>query len=350
VTITEQDAAEVVGRLAQTPGFEGAHLAGPPRPLAGGFWAEIVVLPIDVRGSHQEVVLRRMPDAAYGAKEAAFQLGVAQAGFPVPRVHRFDAHPPSGRAELLMDLVPGSPPLSGLDGPAALMRLPVLARRIPDLLATVMAQLHGVDPACIADAVARSTTTSPTSLPEVLGALAQGANALERQDLVKVITALRADAPQMDHVVVCHGDLHPFNVLVDGETWGLLDWTAAVIAPPAYDVTFTRLLLRHPPLTAPRPLAPVISASGAAIARRFLKRYGAAAGTRRSTPAELNWFTAVHATRILLEVEGWQPDGATADHVGHPWLTIGPIAARRLTTQTGVEVRWTGRTGQRASR
>jgi hypothetical protein len=48
---------------------------------------------------------------------------------------------------------PGAPPLSGLDGIAALRRLPTAARGLPALLGSVMARLHGLDPQPFADAL-----------------------------------------------------------------------------------------------------------------------------------------------------------------------------------------------------
>ena len=53
----------------------------------------------------------------------------------------------------------------------------------------------------------------------------------------------------------------------------MLDWTAARIAHPAYDLAFTRLLLANPPLHAPRPLRPVINAAARRMAKRILTTY-----------------------------------------------------------------------------
>jgi aminoglycoside phosphotransferase (APT) family kinase protein len=51
--------------------------------------------------------------------------------------------------------------------------------------------------------------------------------------------------------VVCRRDLHPFNVLAEGDRSVVLDWTASQIAHPAYDLAFTDLLLANPPLGCP---------------------------------------------------------------------------------------------------
>jgi len=139
---------------------------------------------------------------------------------------------------------------------------------------------------------------------------------------------------------VCHGDLHPFNLLVsDKDHWTLLDWTAAVIAEPAYDLAFTTLLLRYPPLAAPGPLQPVIGAAGRYAARRFQASYQAS-GQALPSQTRLEWHTALHALRILIEVEGWRHEAVPGQHADHPWLAIGPPAAEALQRATGTRVSW----------
>jgi hypothetical protein len=52
------------------------------------------------------------------------------------------------------------------------------------------------------------------------------------------------------------------------------------------------------------------------------------------TASTLRWFTALHALRILTEIEEWRRDPTPSDHTGHPWTTLGPIAADILTRTT----------------
>ena len=79
---------------------------------------------------------------------------------------------------------------------------------------------------------------------------------LARPDLVGGASAGRP--PSVSTTVICHGDLHPFNLLVDdnGDVT-VVDWTAAIRAEPAYDVAFTAMLLANPPLDAPVPSSPL---------------------------------------------------------------------------------------------
>jgi aminoglycoside phosphotransferase (APT) family kinase protein len=135
---------------------------------------------------------------------------------------------------------------------------------------------------------------------------------------------------------VCHGDLHPFNLLADPDgTITVLDWTAAAIAPPAFDVALTWLLLRHPPLDAPRALRPVIGAGAAILARRFLHAY------RDANPdadlAPLDWYAALHSTRVLIDLSMWQRD-SDLRAAAHPWRLVAPGAAPAVRRATGIEV------------
>jgi aminoglycoside phosphotransferase (APT) family kinase protein len=135
--------------------------------------------------------------------------------------------------------------------------------------------------------------------------------------------------------VICHGDLHPFNVLADASGLTVLDWTGAILGDPCFDVALTELLLANPPLPLPRPLAPVVRAAGRLLARRFIAAY------RRANPAVpldgLPWFRALHSARVLIDVTRLRAEHGP-DAGGHPWQFVAPAAARHLSAATDVEV------------
>lgn len=313
-------------------------LAVEPRPLTGGFWAAIFHLrltgtPHDVP---DDLVLRVVPNAEMGAKETAVQSVLAAAGAPTPAVHLSGpAGGPLGDAWAVMDLAPGEPLLAGLDGAAALRKLPRLLTRLPTQLADVMAAVHGIDPNPVLERVRAAAPTVAFSLDGLWPHLRAGAELTGRNDLIDALDMLAKHPPPPDEPVLCHGDLHPFNLLRDGERVSVLDWTGALVAPPAYDVALTWLLLRYPPLAAPPALRPVIGAGATVLARRFLHSY------RRANPAadltNLDWYTALHATRVLLDLATWQNTGDPRAS-GHPWNLIAPGAATELTRTTGIEL------------
>ena len=328
----------VLERLRAVDGFERAALAGPPQPITGGFWATLLLIRL-TDAPDREVVVRLMPDSRLAAKETVFQREAYRQRLAVPRIHLFgDSDAGLGAAFLVMARAPGVPPLPGLDGIAALGRLPSTTRALPLLLGSVMAEVHRLDPQPFVAALdGRCPDTS-----ELLDHWGEWAAALGRSDLVLAAARLADRRPSPSAPVVCHGDLHPLNLLVQDGQWTLLDWTAAVIAEPAYDLAFTTLLLRHPPLAVPRPLGPAIAATGRYVARRFQAGY-AASGQPLPGKPRLDWHTALHSLRILLEAESWRQEGTVDQHAGHPWVSIAPVAVSALARVTDVNVgtvRW----------
>jgi hypothetical protein len=107
------------------------------------------------------------------------------------------------------------------------------------------------------------------------------------------------------------------------------------MAPPAYDVAFTRLLLRHPPLVAPTLLRPAIGAGAAVLARRFVRCY------REVAPAadlsDIDWYAGLHAARILIDLSSWRRTGdPRAEH--HPWRLVAAGAVNALGRASGARV------------
>lgn len=283
-------------------------------------------------GVPPDVVFRIAPDAAMGAKELAVQRVVAELGCPTPHVRLVG----TGDGELggiwsVMDFAAGVPPLGDLDGIGALRRAPRLFSRLAGQLAEPMAALHALDPAPVSDAVRAAAPTAAWSVDELLDHFRLGAETLGRADLVDAVGRLAARRPAEGRTAICHGDLHPFNLLVqeNGDVT-VIDWTASIRAEPAYDVAFTALLLANPPLAAPAPLAAVIRRVGARLARRFEARYRALAPDHDLT--HLDWYRALHGTRILVEAAGIEArDGADG---GHPFGALIPAATAALTAVT----------------
>jgi aminoglycoside phosphotransferase (APT) family kinase protein len=306
------------------------------QPLTGGEWATMFRLRLagTPDGVPDDVVLRVVPDAAMGAKELAVQTSAYAAGIPTPRVHMTgDAGGPLGGAWSLMDFVEGAPLLANLDGASALTRLPALLRRLPRQLAATTAVVHRVEPGPVEARVRAAAPTVAFTVDEVFAHL-RGAG-VSHDPLVRAMDALDATRPPVQQTVLCHGDLHPFNLLTDGDRVTVLDWTAAIVAPPAYDVAWTWLLLRHPPLEATPAMRRAIDAGAAVLARRFLR------DSRRLVPGldadELHWYTALHAARILIDLGRWAIDGDERAEA-HPLRLVAPGAIRLLRRTTGVAI------------
>lgn len=304
--------------------------AAPPRPLSGGFWAEMFLLdlvntPSDVP---DRTVVRIAPDPRLARWETTVQQGVVDQGFAAARIYAQGGPDDAvGRAWSLMDFLPGEPLLAGLSGRSAIVRLPMIARRLPRQLATITARLHALDAEPI-HAELRRLTNDPVGVEGLLAHLSVRADELGTSRLRRAARWLATHRPPDGKVVVCHGDIHPFNVLADGPRVALVDWTTAQIAHPAYDVAFTSLMLATPPLDLPARLRPTINRVAARLSRSFVSRYCRLSGTSIDENS-LRWHTGLHSLRILLEVDGWAATGSE-HHAAHPWNTIAPTLRRSL--------------------
>jgi aminoglycoside phosphotransferase (APT) family kinase protein len=290
-------------------------------------------------GVPEDLVLRVVPDPAMGAKELAVQAAAHDAGIHTPQVHLTgDSGGPLGGAWAVMDLAPGSPMLAGLDGLAAIRRLPALLRHLPGQLAETMTAIHRVDPGPVARRVRFAAATAALGVEELWAHLHDAAIDVPR--VRAALERLHDNKPLERETVLCHGDLHPLNLLSDAKgDVTVLDWTAAAIAPPEYDVAFTWLLIGNPPLEAPGPIRPVINSAAGLLARRFLQRYRRANGNAALT--DLPWYAALHGTRVLVDLAMWRGTNDTRA-VTHPWRLVAPGAARAVRRVTGIDVEWSG--------
>ncbi|MFI7709327.1 phosphotransferase family protein [Nonomuraea sp. NPDC049480] len=329
------DAVEAALRTA----WPQAQLTTDPVPLTGGQWASMARLAVrgTPPGAPGDLVLRIAPHAAMGAKELAVQRQMAEAGVATPAIRLSGpAGEPFDGAWAVMDFIPGTPLLAGLDGLAAARRLPQLARRLPAQLADTMAALHRIDPGPIIEHVRQSAPSTAFTVDELLLHLAAAAQASRQPNLIAAASALTASRPDQSGSVICHGDLHPLNLIEHDGRLVVLDWTAAVLAPPGYDITATWLLLRHPPLPAPAPLRPAIAAAARLLAGSFVRRYHAANPHAETGP--LDWYAGLHALRILSELAFWQREHDPRAH-SHPWRLLAPASTALLARATDISVR-----------
>lgn len=119
----------------------------------------------------------------------------------------------------------------------------------------------------------------------------------------RVLAAL-LELPQGE--AVCHYDLHPDNVLGEGDALRIIDWSNAAAGPPAADVARTLLLLRSPYLPDDLPAALRSVATGLKhwLAAAYAAEYRRLSGLRQ---AEIDaWLPALAAARLWEEVPGEQ--------------------------------------------
>jgi len=295
-----------------------------PTPMTGGYFAAILQFrlaspPDDLRG---DLVARIIPIPEVWARESAIQAYVAGAGFPTPAVRMsVDATSPLGRGLIVMDRATGSSPLSGL-GPADIFRqLPSIVAGLPRTLARVSERLHSLDPSPLDAALDDVGGDLPRTPREFVERLADNATGTGHHFLAEAAEGLADTEPPMSAPVVCHGDLHPFNLLVDGDRVMLIDWTNSRIADPTFDLAFTHLMLTEMPVDVPKVARVALGPVARSLGRRFLREYTALRGSPIDQPA-FDWHRRVHALRILVEVAGLTTVGPRSDD--HPFMAMAP--------------------------
>ncbi len=326
--------AQLLTTLRDATGRADLRFAGAPRPLTGGYYAEmlrfrLVDPPAGLGGA---LVARIVPDRSAGEWESTIQRAVADQGFPTPKVRLVVGESsPLRRFLIVMDAVDGEPPMSGLSAGAVVVRLPQLMRTLPDQLAGVAADLHRLDPGPLTVALDALERPFPATVAGFVEQLATQARAAGRPDLADAATRLLATEPRSTRRVITHGDLHPFNLLVTADGTSVVDWTVARVAHPGFTVGFTELMLANPPIAVPRAGEAAIRLVGRRMARRFVSTYRSLTdGTPAAVDdADLAWHRHVHALRILVELATWEREGRRPVS-GHPWLILEPVAARSL--------------------
>lgn len=277
------DRVDVVGSAAALSGGFDSHLHS--MQLAGEG------LPPDWRGP---LVVRVLPTAdrqEQAEREAAVQAWATEHGYATPTVLAvIGSDGPLGRPTQVMQRLPGTTLLQ-----AAAAR-PWQVRRQLDRLADLALRLHSLpsadwpgpaEPGALVDQRLRlpRMVVERTGDADLAHALAR-VGALDPAELVG------------GAAVVCHGDFHPLNVMVDGERAWVLDWTDAALGPPEGDVARTLLLLGVvAPIAASSPVERLaLRAAGPWMARRYRRAYEAGAPL---DPGRLRRWTALHA------LHGW---------------------------------------------
>ena len=212
----------------------------PLTQLQGGF--ETRIYRFKLNGVQQELarplVLRLYPQF-YGTGNAVWE-STAQSvlvgqGYPVAQAH-FVCTDMSilGGAFFIMDFLPGKPMISQ-------------AETVPQVLGKTHAALHSIDPEPLIQSLReRGIDKNTYRLSRRFDWLKDRADKLlwirDGADWL-----IENRPPEPERLVVCHGDFHPLNILVqDGKVTGVLDWPGFLIADPALDIANTIALATIP--------------------------------------------------------------------------------------------------------
>lgn len=327
----------------------GLIYAEEPEPISGGFDNRIFSLrligaPPEMSGPLILRIFRpgnpwTTVDSGKRARfETAVQNAVAGLGYPAPRVlYVWTGEDALGAAFMIVQRVPGRM----LND--AMLSASTTIFRAPALIAGAHVALHRLDPGHVRAAVAdEGLPAEVLSVDDWLEHFARIAGETGMHGLDEGVNWLRANRPpETAPPVVCHGDFHPLNLVLDrGEITGVIDWPWTRIAPAEYDVGATIAIFRHGPVELPELLTPIITQIRERMVRRYLEAYEAA---RPLDHAALAYYEALRSLGFLLE-GGRQRlvDAGVIEYPGKPTAFRGRKQingiGRRFQQLTGIRV------------
>lgn len=312
----------------------GLRFSEPLEPLRGGYSNEILRFRLEHATSpfDQPLVLRLTHDESDTAREGIIENGVAERGFHAPPVLlRGGSSSALGAPFLITPLSPGVV----FDETITVRSAIGAFRRLSDQLATTMLALHKVSTENIAARLS-AEGWEPNRLDSLatLTDIDDYAEQAHSPDLQRRAATLRENQPSFARPVVCHGDLHPFNLLFEGgEVTVVLDWELARLADPAYDVGRTLVLLRQAPYPMSRVTRAVIQPFATALARAFERRYRAG---NQLDDLSVRWHEALHCLRTLaiVDVGATLPSGSRMRRTADVWFPVASRLERRFAQVT----------------
>jgi len=226
---------------------------------------------------------------------------------------------PLARAFSIMDRVAGTTLHETRGAGARVRRIAALG----GLLGEVQSRLHALPAASVvARLLRRGTDPAALSLDALLADVAHLVRGGSSGELAGALDWLAKRQPGGGGRVLCHGDIHPDNVMVTADgTWTLLDWTNARLAHPELDVAWSSELLELRPLRTPRGTGALAGILLREIARRARAAYR---GPFPLDRARLDWYRALYRVQLLARVE------AAALPATHPYWRVAPRARTRL--------------------
>ena len=215
------------------------------------------------------------------AGEAAATRRVAELGVPAPQV--FETVTIDGRHGIVMER---------LDGPSMdslFYQKPLSAPRTVVQLSELQARMHRIDVSAEAnpliEQLRRKINGRRSPLAPELKAAA--VSAMERMPLGKSL---------------CHGDLHPQNVVwSDSRGPVVIDWDSPTYGNPLADVARTYLILSAGHRHVPARVRPMIGLVSRFICRNYLRAYRTLAADLIEGAGDLNTWLWINAAARLVE-------------------------------------------------
>jgi len=246
----------------------------PPTMADGGF--DCAVFLLHVTGDHlppewaQPTVARMPPSPDRFAplqRETRLQGWCADHGYCAPAP--IALLPPGVLGECPVQVVARAP---GTTMTQALSTTPWRLPRLITSLARTHAELHRLP----LPPWAAAEQPEWSLLERRLAVVRRLAPNLAADGVPERLAAIDALTPRLSvtEPTICHGDFHPYNVLVHRRRLAVIDWTDSGIGDHHGDVARTALLFELPGIAATQPAArAAMRPVGRALARRYLNAY-----------------------------------------------------------------------------
>ncbi|ETX01030.1 MAG: hypothetical protein ETSY1_09015 [Candidatus Entotheonella factor] len=331
-------AEQLLSALRQRSGKASLEFSEPLTRLTGGFETltyrfQLTVESGDFAGP---LVLRLfnqadVPDQS--RREAAFQNALADLGYPVPRVvGQFD----TGIIDWSFNVMER---MAGHAMLAEIEQTEEAAVKVITWLAKIHTQLHQIPSGLVIAAVEKA------GFPRDRFSMAARLRDLSRYVEDPVLVGLkpvfdwlvRHRPVEQEVPVVCHGDLHPGNIMVaDGKVTGVIDWSGPAFADPELDVAATLTVIK----VAAGELEPQLRPFLGPMAALYLKLY------QENAPIDLDkvgYYEALRCFRTFTRATAFHtPDiqPSLVPHDQYPWS--GEFAMQMARAQvkavTGIEM------------
>jgi aminoglycoside phosphotransferase (APT) family kinase protein len=316
MSVDPRDATAVAATIAGWAAnqFDGdVAVAGTPARIGAGF--DSYIHAVELAGAvlpdawQVPLIVRLLPSpdrAPQAAREAAVQSWSAGQGYVAPQVLAVLA--PDDGLGLPTQIMERAPGITMLE---AFSTRPWQARRLVDQLAGLAIRLHALDPATWPEAAdpGQPLVDQRLSLPRRVVA------ELDRPDLARALERAEALAPAaMDGPrVVCHGDFHPLNVVVEGDHASVIDWTDAGLGPREADVARTVLLFHVASIAATSAIErAALKIAAPWLARRYRRTYEGSARLDAEMLARWEVLHAVHGWSQVEMLHAGGFDGASS--------------------------------------
>lgn len=312
--------------LRETLGDRSFTYAEPPKRILKG--VESRVYEFQLNGATGQfsspLILKIFPehdDADHARYEGTVQNALAELGYPVPRAVLSGARTSVlGGPFLMMRRLSGRVTFEMSITFSSALPLAVDAIfRMPRRLAELQADLHALNPSPVVRALEAASLQAVTA-HERLNRLRRRVEQGSLEGLKDGVAWLFEHYPGDGRAVICHGDFWPGNLVMLGrEVSGVIDWSMATLADPAFDVGITSVAMLRGVLQVPRALRWLDASLRHAVVRRYLASY------RRSRPLDqslleyFQLFRCVDACSWVAERRLGLPGVLRSDSAPNPW-------------------------------